>query len=104
MAEQGLERKEQEQHAQALSVETAALVEKAKAIQPDLIAAMTALSERETLVKMAESMGPLTVLGGGKKSLVDILTELFKGTPLAKNLPALTTGNGTTPQSPTTRS
>jgi hypothetical protein len=36
--------------------------------------------------KVAESMAPLSILSGGKKSVVEILQELIKGTALSTQL------------------
>lgn len=77
--------------------EVEAVVEKAKAVSPDLISALDTFGERVTVQKAVEAMAPLSILSGGKKSVIDIVGELLKGTPLAKQLPTVTSsanGNG----------
>lgn len=63
-----------------------AVVEKAKAISPDLIAALQQFGERAMVEKVAESMAPLSLLTGGRKSVLEALQELLKGTALANQL------------------
>ncbi len=41
-----------------------AAIEKVKAISPDLIAALQVFGDKALAEKMAESMAPLTILGG----------------------------------------
>jgi major vault protein len=62
--------------------EVTATQEKAKAISPDLIAALQAFGDRALVEKMAESMGPLAILGG--ESVSDVLGRLLQGTALSK--------------------
>lgn len=86
-------------HAQELEVEklkaqVQALVEKAKAISPDLIAALNSFGERAMVEKVAQSMAPLSILGGD--SVIDVLKKLLEGTTLANQLaPVLQSTNGT---------
>jgi major vault protein len=88
-----LDQKAQEVKLKALTAEVAAIVEKAKAVSPDLIAALSSFGERAMIEKVSESMAPLAILGGG--SVVDILKKLLEGTALAKQLEApLSNGNG----------
>lgn len=63
-----------------------AVVDKAKAISPDLIAALQQFGERAMVEKVAESMAPLSILTGGRKSVLEALQELVKGTALANQL------------------
>lgn len=84
-----------EQRLKELNAEVQAVVEKAKAVSPDLVAALNAFGERAMVEKVAEAMAPLGILGGGKKSVTEILGDLLKGTTLAKQL--LST-NGSTPK------
>jgi len=56
------------------------VVNKAKAVSPDLISAMESFSDRALAEKMAESMAPLAILGG--KSIAEVFSQLVKGTPL----------------------
>lgn len=93
--------------AQALKVKeieanVAAVVEKAKAISPDLVAALSAFGERAMVERVAEAMAPLGILSGGKKSVVEILQELLKGTALSNQLGSVLTEkpNGTARRTP----
>lgn len=62
------------------SYETQAVVEKTKAVSPDLIAAMAAIGDKALLEKVSESFSLLSILGG--KSLADVAGNIFKGTKL----------------------
>jgi major vault protein len=62
------------------------VVEKAKAVSPDLVAALSAFGEREMVAKVAQSMAPLGIIGG--KSVVDVLKQLLEGTNLGRQLQA----------------
>jgi len=80
-----------ETHAQALRLadlqaEVRAVVEKAQAISPDLVAALQAFGDRALTAKVAESMAPLAILGG--ESVAAVLARLLQGTTLARLLPA----------------
>lgn len=70
-----------------LAAEVKAVVDKAGAVSPDLIAALQAFSDRALAERMAESMAPLAIMGG--ESVADVLSRLLKGTALAKALPAV---------------
>lgn len=83
------------QEAQALRVamleaEVAAIVEKAKAVSPDLVAALGAFGDKALIEKVSESMAPLAILGGN--SVQDVLAKLLQGTSLAKHLTPVTNG------------
>lgn len=69
-----------------IEAQVQAVVEKSKAISPDLVAALSAFGERAMVEKVAEAMAPLGILSGGKKSVVEILQELLKGTALSNQL------------------
>jgi major vault protein len=76
-----------------LEAEVHAVAEKARAVSPDLVAALTAFGDRALAEKMAQSMAPLAILGG--ESVSEVLARLLRGTKLAKVLaPALTDGEG----------
>jgi major vault protein len=84
----------QELEVKKLEAQVQALVEKAKAVSPDLIAALSAFGERAMVEKVAQSMAPLSILGGD--SVIDVLKKLLEGTSLANQLaPALQSTNGT---------
>lgn len=63
-----------------LEAQTAAVVEKAKAISPDLIAAISVLGERDVLTKVSASMAPLAILGG--TSVANVINTMLAGTNL----------------------
>lgn len=85
--------KELEQRLRELQAEVHAVAEKARAVSPDLVAALTAFGDRALAEKMAQSMAPLAILGG--ESVSEVLARLLRGTKLAKVLaPALTDGEG----------
>jgi len=63
-----------------LKAEVAALASKAEAITPEFIAALQAFGDKDLLLKMAESMAPLSILGG--KSVSEVFANLLKGTKL----------------------
>lgn len=74
-----------EQRLRLLDAEVKALVEKAGAVSPDLVAALQGFSDRALTERVAESMAPLAILGG--ESVAEVLGRLLAGTPLAKALP-----------------
>ncbi|MFV8753653.1 hypothetical protein ACNOYE_24120 [Nannocystaceae bacterium ST9] len=67
-----------------LDAEVRAVVDKAKAVSPDLIAALQAFGDRALAEKMAQSMAPLAILGG--ESVAEVLSRLLRGTKLAQVL------------------
>lgn len=72
------------QHLEELKAEVEAIVHKAQAVSPQLVAALQAFSDRALAGKMAESMAPLAILGG--KSVAEVVAQLLKGTVLEKAL------------------
>lgn len=85
---------QQELELAKLEAQVAALVDKAKAVSPDLIAALNSFGERAMVEKVSEAMAPLSILGGG--SVVDVLKKLLEGTALAKQLEPSMNGSVTT--------
>jgi major vault protein len=69
-----------------LTAEVRAVVDRATAVSPDLVAALNTFGERALIERVAESMGPLAIIGGAKKSVTQILADLLKETPFAKQL------------------
>ncbi len=69
---------------QKLKAEVEAVTSKAKAVSPDLIAALQAFGDKALAEKMAESMAPLSIIGG--KSIAEVFGNLLKGTVLEKVL------------------
>ena len=78
-----------------IAAEVAAVSDKARAVSPDLIAALQAFGDRALAEKMAESMAPLAILGG--ESVSEVLARLLRGTPLSRLLPEAPANN---PQPP----
>ncbi|MBX3169723.1 MAG: hypothetical protein KF760_20135 [Candidatus Eremiobacteraeota bacterium] len=70
-----------EQKLAELRAEVEAVVNKAGAVSPNLVAALQSFSDQQLAGKLAESMSPLAILGG--KSVADVFTQLVKGSPLA---------------------
>ncbi len=81
-----LDSKAQELKLRELTAQVQAVVEKGKAISPDLIAALSAFGERAMVEKVAEAMAPLSILTGGKKSVLEVVSEMLRGTDLARQL------------------
>lgn len=69
---------------QELDAEVQAVVHKAEAVSPELVAALQAFSDRALVEKVSASMAPLAILGGD--SVADVLSRLLAGTPLASML------------------
>jgi len=90
-----LDTKAQQIKLKEIEAQVQAVVEKSKAISPDLIAALNAFGERAMVEKVAEAMAPLGILSGGKKSVVEILQELLKGTALSNQLGSVLTESKT---------
>ena len=76
------EKRRQEARLEELSAEVAAVVSKAAAISPDLIAAIGAFGERALIEKISEAMAPLAIIGG--TSVTDVVKKLLDGTKLAQ--------------------
>jgi major vault protein len=83
-----------------LDAQVRAAAEKARAFSPELIAALQAFGDKALAERMAQSMGPLAILGG--ESVAEVLRRLLEGTPVGEVLGklagradrALTSGNG----------
>lgn len=75
-----------------LTAQTEATKEKATAISPQLVAALEAAGNKEVAMKLAESFNVLGIIGGGKKSVAEIFSELLKGTVLGPQLAAVVKG------------
>ncbi|HEY3999997.1 MAG TPA: hypothetical protein VGO93_14070 [Candidatus Xenobia bacterium] len=88
----GLDEARQKQRLAELEAEVQAVVNKAGAISPDLVAALQAFSDRALAERMAQSMAPLAILGG--KSVSDVLGQLLRGTPLESVLKPVATNGG----------
>jgi major vault protein len=75
-----LAQKQLDQRLAELKGEVEAVVNKASAVSPQLVAALQAFSDKALAEKMAESMAPLAILGG--RSIADVFSQLLKGTVL----------------------
>ena len=73
-----LEDKRQKQKLEALDAEVRAVVEKAKAIGPDLIAALQAFGDQKIAGDLATALAPLSILGG--ESIADVIGKILSGT------------------------
>lgn len=87
----GLDAERQKARLAELSAEVEAVVKKAQAISPDLVAAISAFGERALIEKISESMAPLAILGG--KSVTDVVKQLLEGTKLAQYIQAPSNGS-----------
>lgn len=81
-----LDRKAQELALAKLDADAKAVIEKAKAMSPGLIEALQAFGERAMVERVAEAMAPMGIITGGKKSVLEFMQDLLKGTDLAKQL------------------
>lgn len=68
------------QDLERMQAEVEATVKKAEAVSPDLVAALQAFSDRALAEKMAQSMAPLSILGGG--SVAEVFSNMLRGTVL----------------------
>jgi len=72
------------QHLEQVRAEVDAVVSKAGAISPQLVATLQAFSDRALAEKVAQNMAPLAILGG--RSVAEVFAQLLKGTVLEKVL------------------
>lgn len=79
-----LAQKALDQRLAELQAEVAALVSKAQAVSPQLVAALQSFSDRALAEKVADSMAPLSILGG--KSVAEIFSGMLQGTVLGSVL------------------
>jgi len=78
--ELGLDRLRMDQRLEELRAEVEALVSRARAVSPDLVAALQSFSDQHLAERVAQSMSPLAILGG--KSVAEVFAQLLKGSPL----------------------
>lgn len=69
-----------------MKAEVESLVARAGAISGDIVQALQGFSDKALVEKITEAIAPMSLLGGG--SVTEILTNVFKGTTLAKHLSA----------------
>jgi major vault protein len=75
-----------EQMIKQIEAETIAVTDKAKAISPDLIAALQQFGDKDLAGKLAENFNVLSILGGEKKSVLEIAQSLLGGTDIGEAL------------------
>ena len=75
-----------EQTIKELNAEAEVVKTKAEAISPDLMAVLESFSNKELAGKLAQNFNVLSILGGGKKSVVEIAQDLLGGTPVGELL------------------
>jgi len=75
-----------EQTIKELNAEAGATKVKAEAISPQLMAVLESFSNKDLAGKLAENFNVLSILGGGKKSVVEIAQDLLGGTPIGELL------------------
>ncbi|MFO0548704.1 MAG: SPFH domain-containing protein [Polyangiaceae bacterium] len=73
-----------EQRLAQLTAEVKAVVDKAGAVTPELIAALQSFGDKALIERVSESMAPLAILGGG--SVIEVLSKLLRGTALGDKL------------------
>lgn len=79
-----VEKQQLELYLAEVRAEVEAVVAKASAVSPDLIAALQSFSDRALAEKVATSMAPLSILGGG--SVAEIFSNMLKGTVLGNTM------------------
>ncbi|MBF0226968.1 MAG: hypothetical protein HQK76_16105 [Desulfobacterales bacterium] len=72
------------QRLEELKSQVEAVVNKAKAVSPQLVSALQSFADKALAEKMAETMSPLAILGG--KSISEVFAQLLKGTVIEKAL------------------
>jgi major vault protein len=82
--ELSLAQKALDQRLSELQAEVDALVSKAQAVSTQLVAALQAVSDRALAEKVADSMAPLSILGG--RSVAEIFSGMLQGTVLSNVL------------------
>jgi len=80
----GVTQQQLNQRLEEIKAEVEAVVNKAGAVSPRLIAALQSFADKALAERMAESMSPLAILGG--KSVADVLGQLLKGTVVERAL------------------
>lgn len=75
-----------------IKAEASALVEQAKAYGPDVVAALQSFADKDLAGKLADSMGPLAILGGN--SVIEVFQKLIKGTVLETAVRSLASRDG----------
>jgi major vault protein len=79
-----LRQEEQRQALAQLEAEVQAVVQRAQALGPEVVAALQAFADKRLAAEVAQSMSPLAILGGD--SVVGVVQRLLQGTVLEKAL------------------
>lgn len=85
-----LNEKAQKQKLEMLTAEVEAVVNKTKAITPDLVAALQAFGDKALLEKLAQSFNVMSIMGGD--TVGDVLQKVLGGTKIAEVAGTLMTG------------
>jgi major vault protein len=73
---------------QRIQAEVKAVVDKAGAVSPDLIAALKVFGDQALMREVTEAMAPLAIID--RTSVANVVSKLFNGTPLASMIDNLT--------------
>ncbi len=90
-ADIAMEQEAQKLLIERLEMEIKSYVERAKAIQPELVSALQGFSERALAESAVRAIGPMALIGG---NVNDVLANIFANTPFAKHLLPATKENG----------
>lgn len=90
-----VEQQKLDQRITQIRAEVEAIVAKAGAFSPGLVAALESFGHRAVIERSLQAMSPLAILGG--ESVADVMKKLFSGTKLADYLALPAPANGTTP-------
>lgn len=71
---------------------TKAIIDRVKAITPDLIVALQAFGDKAMIERVAEATAPATIFGG--KSVTEVITKILQGSGLERLTSNLKLGNG----------
>ena len=86
------DKRREEMRLEGVVAETKAAIDKINALQPGFCEALLAVSNQETLEKVAKALSAQQLLGGD--NLVDVVQKVFKGSPLETVLRAVVTKAG----------
>jgi major vault protein len=88
-----IEARRQKLAVERMTAEAEAVVKKFQSFQGDWSEAMLALSNNETMQKIAQATAPLSILGG--PDIASVVSKMFDGTPLKGVFENMKRGNGT---------
>jgi major vault protein len=84
-----LEEKALELHLREVLVETEQIIARTKALDPAMATALTTFSDNALVEKISVALAPMAAMSG--VSAADVLSQLFKGTPMAEVMKQLGT-------------